>query len=213
MPQLVEAYEKIVAEDNRGTRLAYLAGVFNPSEEIGILGSSSPERLEDRIYQPYITSRPPGGHSAINLSRLVYAVDRMAIRGVRYTTQKALERDSDVIFRRNGSTDQQDQTYAGRIVYMFTTPPAHGDSSTVVPYVAIEPYRPLPITVSDDTKHLDQVCRSFAPVGGYLSSSETEGIWVVHASDILCHFAKLSLEEDGHHILHVLQLDRVRRLS
>lgn len=56
----------------------------------------------------------------------------------------------------------------------------------------------------------DRFCRSFHPVRGYLSSSRLQGVYIIHATDIVCHFAKLSMEGENADVMHVLQLDCVR---
>lgn len=128
-------------------------------------------------------------------------------RGSRHNRQEYFERDSDVIFRREISSGSL-QTCAGQIAKIFTAQQSTPDNPhAVTPFVAIHPYSPLPATANEDILALDRACRSFHPVGGYLSSTQRQDICIIRASDIICHFAKLSLDAD---IMHVLQLDRVR---
>lgn len=213
VPELVEAYEKFAAEDSRGTRLANLSAASHPSEDIALVGSSSPERLSNVLYPKYVAAavssskepppRPP--------SRSVFLAQKIAIRGVRYASADVFERDSNVIFHR-AEPGGEPQTIAGQIHKIFTAPsPMSSDPNAVTAFVEILPYSPLPAASSEEALTLDRVCRSFSPVGGYLSSSRKQESCVIHAADIVCHFAKLSLDEvlPDDDVMHVLQLDRV----
>lgn len=212
IPEVVEAYERFAAEDARGTRLANLAAASHPSEDIALLGSRTPELISHELYTKYVAAiipedqyhqRPP--------SRSVCFAQKIAIRGVRYASADVNERDSDVIFRRV-EPGSRSQTCAGRIDKIFTAPSlASSDPNAVTVFVVIQPYRPLPATSNEETLALDRVCRSFHPVAGYLSSSQRQESCVVRATDIVCHFAKLSLDEVllDDNVIHVLQLDRV----
>lgn len=211
VPELVEAYEKFATEDSRGTRLANLAAASHPSEDIALLGSQTPELLSHELYAKYLAAIIHDDQSPHRTpSRSVCFAQKIAIRGVRYASADVIERDSDVIFRRVESASRS-QTCAGRINKIFTSPTLmSSDPNAVTVFVVIQPYGPLPATSNDETLALDRVCRSFHPVGGYLSSSRRQESCVVRATDIVCHFAKLSLDEVllDDEVIHVLQLDR-----
>lgn len=209
VPELVKAFEKLEAEDSRGTRLFNLANASRPEEEIAIIGNSTLKPLDAQLYTAFVTALALS-RTSINRrpSRNVSFVQKMAIRGVRYTRNADVERDSEVIFRRN-FMNRATQIWAGQIVDMFTAAlPGFDHTHGVVPYVAVKPYLPLPESSRSEFIDLDTRCRSFTPVGGYLSSAQTEGAaCVIHAADIVCHFAKLTYEDED--IIHVLQLGRV----
>lgn len=211
VPELVEAYEKFVAEDTRGTRLANLAAASHPSEDIALLGSRLPELMSVDLYNKYLAAISPGDQPRHRPpSRSVCFAQRIAIRGVRYANADTFERDSDVIFRRVESNGGS-VTCAGRIDKIFTAPSSiSSDPEAVAAFVVILIYSPLPASSNEETLALDSVCRSFHPVGGYLSSSRSQESCVIHATDIICHFAKLPLDDvlSDDDVIHVLQLDR-----
>lgn len=194
-------------------RLANLAASSHPSDEIALIGSRSPERLNDEIFSELADYSLFGDRSHQSFSRSVCFVQKMAVRGVRYAAKDVIERDSNVIFRRR-NTSSQSEALPGRIFKIFTaTPSASSSPDEVTPFVAIQPYQRLSDEVlpedqdkREDILDLDRVCRSFTPMCGYLSSTRTESVCVVHATNIICHFAKLLIEEE---VMHVLHLDRV----
>lgn len=236
--ELVEVYESYAAEDNRGTRLANLASALHPTDEVVIIGDRKTSQVDDRILSllAEVLSSRYGPSSARPAGRNIRSVHKMAIRGVRYTAAKVIKRDSDVIFtpRLLSATgnNQNLDTCPGRISQIFTYHPDSASTSTqilptapeVAPaeapvelvsvYVAIHPYGPLPDESSATIQSWNQSCREFGTAGGYLCSStlleDDSHLQVVEASDILCHFAKLSIPEHG--LMHVLPLDRVRLL-
>lgn len=212
IPELVEAYEKFATEDSRGTRLANLAAASHPSEDIALLGSRTSELISHELYPKYLAAIIPEDHSYHpRPSRSVCFAQKIALRGVRYASADVFERDSDVIFHPVGPA-RGSQTCAGRIDKIFTAPPSmSSDSNAVNVFVVVQPYSPLPTTSNEKTLALDRVCRSFHPVAGYLSSSLRQESCIVRATDIVCHFAKLPLDEvlPDSDVMHVLQLDRV----
>lgn len=210
VPELVKVFERVMAEDTRGTRLAYLESASHPSEAIAIIGSRSSKALNPTLYSAYLATLSSRNIATVPApSKYVDFVRKMAIRGVSYAKRDEVERDSDVIFRRGTAQNGTPILCPGQIIEIFM---AAGDEPDVVtPFVAVRPYLPLPHSADDEFIRLDAVCQSFMPVGGFLSSMDAENVsCIIYATDIVCHFAKLTYEDQR--IMHVLQLARVRSL-
>lgn len=211
VPELVKVFERVMAEDTRGTRLAYLESASHPSEAIAVIGSRSSKALNPTLYSAYLATLSSRDIAIVPPpSKYVDFVRKMAIRGVSYAKRDEVERDSDVLFRRGTTQNGTPILCPGQIIEMFM---AAGDEPDVVtPFVAVRPYLPLPRSADNEFIRLDAVCQSFMPVGGFLSSTDSENVvCVLYATDIVCHFAKLTYEDQR--IMHVLQLGRVHSFS
>ena len=201
---LLAAYGSVVNEDHRGTRLA--------DEEHH--PPTKPPRFETLDNEPYqlllrMLNKKFGtagytseGGQQFLVTRSAKHLEKVSIRGLVYTCEKSLPRDSNVLFRRFGGTSSR----VGKIQSLFyiqhPTPDGHMVEAT---YILVREYQPF----LDDTMQSRYTQFGFA--GGFLCHNDR---WsrphVVGLTDIICHFAKTVVRHHDGEIMHVLPLNKVR---
>ena len=200
---LLSTYEAVSNEDHRGTRLADEThhpptkppvSVVIEDETYRLLLSALNQKFQTNCY----TSNDIG--SPI-ISRAVLELDKVSIRGVIYASARALPRDSDILFRREGGSSSR----AGNIksIFRLSHPTPAGPVSNTT-FLLIEQYSP----VTDQA--MQSTYTRFGFAGGFLCHNQRRsGLYVISSENVICHFAKTVLPEAYDDLMHVLPLNKV----
>ena len=192
---LVDAFLKVSNEDHRGTRLA---------DENHFPPRKPPQNatLEPSIHKlllDLITSVPSLAKYGllVPVTSGVLELEKISISGVIYARESSLPRDSNVIFRRPGGSSER----VGRIKQIF-------QSEHVVLGVTL-------LVIAQHRLFADPVAQGtygrFGFAGGYLCDPEEDGRqYVIRSTDIICHFARVTVDWEGGALMHVLPLNSVR---
>jgi hypothetical protein len=199
---LLSAYNTIVNEDHRGTRLAnedHHPPTKPPRYET--LDDESYRLLLQAFNEKFETVRYTSESDPIRVTRDVDKLEKVSIRGVVYAHERSLPRDSNVLFRRLGGLTSR----VGRIQSIFCLRHPTPDGLMMqATYAIVREYLPF----LDEAKQSQYTQFGFA--GGFLCHRER---WnrshVVELTGIICHFAKFTLQGG---FMHVLPLNKVRSL-
>lgn len=197
---LLTAYESVVNEDHRGTRLAD-EDHHPPTKPPGS------EMLDNEPYQLLLQMLDKKfgitGYTsnALPVTQYVGQLEKVSIRGVVYACEKSLPRDSNILFRRFGGSSSR----VGRIELIFHLqhPTPYG-LMVGATYVLVRECLPF----FDEA--VQSQYRQFGFAGGFLCHTETWRSHVVELNDIICHFAKTAVQNGGGNLMHVLPLNKVR---
>ena len=204
---LLTAYESVVNEDHRGTRLAdedHHPPTRPPRSEA--LDNEHYQLLLQTLDKKFRTAGyTSGGDEAFSVTRRVTQLEKFSIRGVVYAREKSLPRDSNVIFRRLCGLSAR----VGRIWSIFRLQhPAPGGSVITATYVLVREYSPFPDEL------VQAQYKQFGFAGGFLCHGEKwSRFHIVELTDIICHFAKTPIRHDDTNLIHVLPLNKVRVLT
>ena len=202
---LLDAFHKIAEEDHRGTRLADETHhpptkppkPLNLAEDI----RAAIARLLNRKHR---TNEYTSDLGYWNIPQTAFALDKISIRGVIYANEKALRRDSNVIFRRVGGSSHR----AGKIVSIlslsYRTPSVANPVSTST-FLVVQEWE----LVKDENAQWRYQMFGFA--GGFLCWDRAAGVHVVEADDIISHHARTFFNQQESGQFHVLPLNKVCR--
>ena len=200
---LLAAYESVVNEDHRGTRLAdedHHPPTKPPRSET--LDNESYQLLLQTLNKKFrTTSYTSEGGRMLPVTRSVEQLEKVSIRGVVYAREGSLPRDSNVLFRRLGGSTSR----VGRIQSIFRLQHPTPESPLVeATYALVREYLPF----SDEVAQSQY--KQFGFAGGFLCHSERwDRLHVIGLTDIICHFAKTVRNSNGN-LMHVLPLNKVR---
>lgn len=186
--ELVEAFSRVSNEDHRGTRLADETH-FPPSKppKIVTLNHRTYALLRQLSNAGLVTNGTiPHTSSALEL-------EKVSISGVIYASEKSLPRDSNIIFRQPGGSSQM----VGRIKSIFQISHQAGPTLlTVAQHKLI------------DDSDVQNVYRRFGFAGGFLcDGQEVDPYLLIRSEDVVCHFAKTTLDPVEENLIHVLPLN------
>lgn len=227
----VSAYEVLLDEDRRGTRLKELFS-HRVDSSGQIIGVRDPEKrklatLHDQHYSALLTAlnsiegeqrysdcrqnvHIPG---SIFLHNKAYLHKGVSLRGVSYRSVDHSTKDCNIIFTK----PDEDWWRAGVIVKVFTHPriaEENGSCKNIEElFLVIEQFLPL----SDPDSQRDPY-RQFPRIGGRLFYQKRDPtLLVLRSAEIDCHFALTPLDGDEFGIvdgvIHALPLDRVSTFS
>lgn len=191
---LVESFLKLSTEDHRGTRLT--DEVHSPPTRTprGTVLDSAVHALLLRLVKDMCI--PNGLHP---ISPDVSELDKTAISGIIYASEKSLPRDSNIIFRRPGGASER----VGRIKLIFQS---ENSALSGMTFLVVSQHKLIADTVAQSTY------KQFGFAGGILCAiQEDNRLHVIHTTDVVCHFAKTTLSSGGATLMHVLPLNMVCR--
>jgi hypothetical protein len=200
---LLSAYEAVSNEDHRGTRLADETHHPPPKPPVSVeLQEESYHLLLRALDQRFRTTRYTAGDVGPPVvPRMVLELDKISIRGVIYASAKALPRDSDILFRREGGSGSR----VGNIKSIFhLSHPTPAGSVTTTTFLLVEQYSPI----------TDQAMQStytrFGFAGGFLCHNRAQsGLHIISSDNVICHFAKTIFPQTNNDLMHVLPLNKV----
>ena len=202
---MLDAYHKVADEDHRGTRLADETHhpTTKPPKPVD-LAEDVRAAVAHFLNRKHSTNKYTSDPGRWSVPRTALRLDKVSIRGVIYASEKALRRDSNVIFRRvRGSSHR-----AGRIDSIFflsyTTlgagcPPSSDNLLVVQEWEVVE---------DEDAQRRYQ---QFGFAGGFLCWNRIVGVHVVGVDEIVSHYAKAFFDEQESEYFHVLPLNKVCR--
>ncbi|KAI0036685.1 hypothetical protein K488DRAFT_32738, partial [Vararia minispora EC-137] len=224
--ELLKVYYDIVQRDSRGTRLAYMTDskiLFSVEKAAYRSNAQASSVLDSRLYRllaDFLNTQHPSRTSTarelypahIPIPREVEFIDRVAIRGVRYSVYSSLPRDSHIMFR---STRLCLTMTVGEIQKMFVhthevpierpPDPTADEMETTSLMLLVRPFQPL----SGPDVHLDAHFRKYGISGGFCCHRTKQEEIMIDASSVICH-AKVTLTTiENKPLLHVKALDRV----
>lgn len=200
---LLSAYGTVSNEDHRGTRLA--DEVHHPptkppvtAELQGGTHALLLRALNQRFRTTWYTS---GGMGSPFIPRTVLQLDKLSIRGVIYASARVLPRDSDIVFRREGGSGLRVGSI--QLIFRLSHPTPAGPVETAT-FLLVEQYTPV----------TDQIIQSkytrFGFAGGFLCHNQKlSESHVIGSANVICHFAKTTLQQVDGDLIHVLPLNKV----
>lgn len=193
---LVDAFLRVSNEDHRGTRLAD-ENHFPPQKPPH---NATLEPLIYKLFLGLVNGVPSlARHGPLTpVTPNVLKLEKISISGVIYAQEESLPRDSNIIFRRPGGSSDR----VGRIKQIF-------QSGDVVPDVTL-------LVVAQHRLILDPIAQGaygrFGFAGGYLCDpDEDDRLYVIRSTDVICHFARTTLVQEGESLMHALPLNSVCR--
>jgi hypothetical protein len=226
---LVEVYDTIRTEDVRGTRLAHMVHVTQSQPDLVYDGtrlrkSSLPDSVLASFVQ-FLNSKHHATVGSSNLNNLAHTIippeanflDSFSLRGVQYSTKSYRTRNSHILFRsfQSGSASMAPhQSMPGQITHVFlyivplspNSSAAQGGPHRPAVYVSVQPYGSL----QPELSNMDRMYRRFGFAGGFLCRREIAPVVIIEPSNIVSHVAITPLCINGHPLLHILPMDRVR---
>ena len=236
---LVKVYEKICAEDVRGTRLAHMVDMDHVVRQGPNLVYDTRTRLHesslpDSVSVPFIRflkrkkqaagdvrlDNPPGLGTLPDTATHpdVKFLDKFSLRGVQYSTAKYRARNSHILFAQHQADtpnhpNVSSQSEPGQIIYIFL------HSGVYTPHTAL-PEQPLHpdlylcvrpyLPLQPELSNMDQMYRRFGFAGGFLCRRELAPLIIIEPSSLISHVAVTPLLIKEHQVLHILPMDRVR---
>lgn len=202
---LFDAFWKVANEDHRGTRLA--DETHHPPTK-----PPNPVDLtqEIRIFIAHLLNRKhhtktyTSGHGRWSVPQTALALDKVSIRGVIYASEKALRRDSNVIFYRVGGSSHR----AGKIVSIFSlsyTTPGEGNPECTTTLLVVQEWGLV------EDQDAQRRYRQFGFAGGFLCWNQAADVHVVEVDNIVSHYARTFFDQQDSDYFHVLPLNKVRR--
>ena len=191
---LVEAFSKVSNEDHRGTRLANEAHF--PPERPPKTVILHPD-IYDLLLRLINRTAAVDGCSPYTPDAL--ELEKISISGVIYASEKSLPRDSNIIFQRPGGSSQR----VGRIKLIFQVSYQPGTT-----FLVVSQYR---LIANSDVR---DVYRRFGFAGGFLCDADEDSRpLVIRSKDVVCHFAKITLDPKEEKLMHALPLNVVREFA
>ena len=199
---LLSAYNAVLAEDHRGTRLA--DETHHPPTK-----PPSSVELNNEIYQlllrtldqKFQTNRYTAGRNSLVIPRDVLELSKISIRGVVYASEKALPRDSNIIFKREGGSSSRVGSIKSIFRLSYPTPAGPVADETLL---LVQQYLPF---MDQEIQHM---YTRFGFAGGFLCHSRKwSGFHIIGLEGAVCHFAKTTLQQYGGDLMHVLPLNKV----
>jgi hypothetical protein len=200
---MLSAYDKVSTEDHRGTRLADETH-YPPTKP------PSSVELKNDIYQLLLrtldqkfqtTRYTAGGRGSLIIPRHVLELSKISIRGVVYASEKALPRDSNIIFKREGGSSSRVGSIKSIFRLSYPTPAGYVTDDT---FLLVQQYSPFM------DQEIQSIYTQFGFAGGFLCySRKWSGFHIVGSDGVVCHFAKTTLEQYGGGLMHVLPLNKV----
>lgn len=202
---LLTAYGLAADEDHRGTRLAdedHHPPTKPPRSEV----------LDDEYYQLLLrmlnkkfgtVGYTSDSGQILPVTRCVQQLAKVSIRGVVYAHANSLPRDSNVLFRRFGGLSSR----VGVICSIFRLQHPTPDGPIVeATYILAREVLRLPHAETMQSQYTQ-----FGFAGGFLCRNEEwRQYHVIGLDDVICHFAKTAVQQDGKNLMHVLPLNKVR---
>ena len=239
---LVEVYEKICAEDVRGTRLAHMVDMDHvvrqgPNLVYDIRTRLHESSLPDSVSIPFIRflkrkkqaagdvslDSPPGLGTLPGTATHpdVKFLDKFSLRGVQYSTAKYRTRNSHILFGHHQAdapnVSSQSLPEPGQIIYIFLHSGVSTTPHTTSPNQPLHPdlylcVRPY-LPLQPELSNMDQMYRRFGFAGGFLCRREPAPLIVIEPSSLISHVAVTPLLIREHQVLHILPMDRVCSFS
>ena len=200
---LLSAYNAVSTEDHRGTRLADETHHPPTKPPVSVELHEEIHRLllkmlNQRFQTTWYTSEGVG--SSV-VPRMALELDKVSIRGIIYASSKALPRDSDIIFRREGGSSSR--TGSIKSIFRLSYPTPTGPAATTT-FLLVEEYSP----VTDQT--IQSTYTRFGFAGGFLCQNrKRSGLHIINSNNVICHFAKTTFPESDDDLIHVLPLNKV----
>jgi len=200
---LLDTFHKVADEDHRGTRLADETHhpPTKPPRPV-TLAQDIRTAIVLFLNRKYRTNKYTADRGQWSVPRTALALDKVSIRGVIYASEKALRRDSNVIFCRVGGSSHR----AGRIDSIFSLSCVTPDSGSPVSTSTLLVIREWGIVEDKDAQ---QRYRQFGFAGGFLCWNRTVNVHLVEADNIVSHHARTSLGQQESEYFHVLPLNKV----
>ena len=191
---LIEAFAKVSNEDHRGTRL---------SDEAHFPSSKPPKTmtLHPHIHNLLLqlTNDAPTAHVSSLYPPNALELQKVSISGVIYSSEATLPWDSNIIFRRPGGLSHR----VGRIKSIFQV--SYQPETT---FLVVSQHR---FISSTDVRNVYQ---RFGFAGGFLCNADEDSrLLVIRSKDVVCHFAKIVLNQEEEKLMHALPLNAVRNIS
>lgn len=200
---LLNAFHKVSDEDHRGTRLADETHhpPTKPPKSVDL-----PQNIRAAIGHfldaKHHTTKYTADRGQRSIPRTALALDKVSIKGVVYACEKALRRDSNIIFHRVGGSSHR----AGKIISIFSLPHTTSSIDNLDPtntLLVVEEWE----TVKD--ADAQRRYRQFGFAGGFLCWNRTAGVHVVEVDNIVSHYARTFFSQQESERFHVLPLNKV----
>ena len=201
---LLDSFHQVADEDHRGTRLADETHhpPTKPPRPI-TLAQDIRAAVAKFLNRKYRTNQYTVVQGRWTVPPTALALEKVSIRGIIYASEKALPRDSNVIFRRVGGSSHR----AGRIASMFSLSYPAPDTGSPVSTNTFLVVREWEVVEDEDAQRR---YRQFGFAGGFLCRNRTADVHLVGVDNIVSHHAKTFFDQRESERFHVLPLNKVR---
>ena len=204
LPKIQRAFSTAFQNDARGTLLNDILA-FEDGNTVKY-GNTSKLTLLPSEQHTLLCGYPTSG-IMVNPTRHVFMQTSVQTLGMVFSTFRTSYGNSLVIYRH--PEDHSSAPWkAGKIVSIFVSKQPTGDNRPMTsgPFFVVENYRPL-----SNTEAMYDCYRRYGDAGGRLFHTEHNGSVLLLMRDIICHFARTTVDvpELGGDLMHVLPLARV----
>ncbi len=198
--EMIDAYNEVHTEDRRGTRIreAFTEQTISKKKETDVVLGNEQFRLLCQLLDETPRSISPGISS-----RTATIMPRLSIEGVSYRAAKDSQKDSNLLFRLTGSSNER----AGRIEVIFRHTRLVEFEKLTEAFLIVKPYEELR---SADIQY--DPYRKYKWAGGQLYHNKLMSTsHIVRPAQVVSHFAKTEMDMPriGYPCIHVLPLNRV----